>query len=153
MDVINRLPDIKDGKTYLGGVESATIQSGVSGSNPWRKHRFDWWYMSDLPVTRQKCHLPRYKEILDGYDDFRTYVIVGSLKCATYFGRLDAWRCITSEASRVVCRIYNNNNNTPISSTFFVPYLRKSYEKVLSLIEQLQQAMIRILCAHNEQNQ
>ena len=42
-----------------------------------------------VPVTRQKCNCPRYKEILDGYDDFSTYAIVGSLRDTTTFGCLD----------------------------------------------------------------
>ena len=40
-----------------------------------------------VPVTRQKCHCPRYKETLDGYNDFNTYVVVGSLRNTTSFGR------------------------------------------------------------------
>ena len=41
-----------------------------------------------VPVTRQKFHRPRYKEILDGYDDFSTYAIVVSLRDTTNFGCL-----------------------------------------------------------------
>ena len=40
-----------------------------------------------VSVNRQTCHCTRYKEILDGYDDFKTYVIVGLSRVTTNFGR------------------------------------------------------------------
>ena len=53
-----------------------------------------------VPGTRQKYHRPRHNNILDDYDDFNTYVVVGSLRAATNFGRLDVWRHVmTLEAS------------------------------------------------------
>ena len=39
--------------------------------------------------TRQKCHHPIHEKILDGYEKFSTYVVVGSLRDTTNFGRLD----------------------------------------------------------------
>ena len=30
--------------------------------------------------ARQKCHCMRYEKILHGYDDFRTYVVIRSLR-------------------------------------------------------------------------
>ena len=41
-----------------------------------------------VPVTRQKYYRPRYKEILGGYDEFMTYIFVGSLRATNNFGRL-----------------------------------------------------------------
>ena len=38
------------------------------------------------PVAGQKYQCPRNNKILDGYENFSTYVIVGSLKAATNFG-------------------------------------------------------------------
>ena len=68
-----------------------------------------------VPVTRQKCHCPRYKEILDGYNDFRNYVVVGSLKATTNFGRSNVHHIFLSEASKVVSRIHYNDKNTTLS--------------------------------------
>ena len=42
-----------------------------------------------FPVTRQKYHCPRHKKILDGYDDFNTYVVVVSLRATNNFGHSD----------------------------------------------------------------
>ena len=39
-----------------------------------------------VSVTGQKYHCLRHKEILDGYHDFSTYLVVGSLKDNTNFG-------------------------------------------------------------------
>ena len=77
-----------------------------------------------MPVNREKFHHPRYKEIWDGYDDFRTYIVVGLLRSTTNFVHLGIWRRITLEVSRVVSRISHNNKNTTVSSTLFIPYLR-----------------------------
>ena len=104
--------------------------------------------------TRKKFHRPRHKKILDGYDKFNTYVIVGSLRATTNFRRSDVrHHVMTSEASRLVSRLYHNNKNRTASSTLFVPYLRESYRQLLSQIEQLKKFRILILCAPNDQNQ
>ena len=42
-----------------------------------------------VPGTRYKCHRPRHEKIFYGYDDFNTYVIVGSLRGTTNSGSLD----------------------------------------------------------------
>ena len=77
-----------------------------------------------VPVTRQKYHRMRHKKILDGYDNFNTYVLVGSLRDTTKFGRSDRQRHVmTLEASRVVISISKNNKNTTVLSTLFVMYL------------------------------
>ena len=76
--------------------------------------------------------------MLDGYDEFRTYIIVGTLKDTTNFGRLVVLHRMTLEASRVVSRLSCNNNNTTVSSNFLVPYLRESYTLLLSPVKQLQ---------------
>ena len=78
-----------------------------------------------VPGTRQKYQHPRNNNILDDNDDFNTYVVVGSLRAATNFERLEVRRHVmTLEASRVVSRIYhNNNNNNTVLSTLFAMYL------------------------------
>ena len=91
-----------------------------------------------VPVTRQKFHLPRYKEILDGCNNFRTYFVIGSLKDDNNSGHLDVQRCMILKAGIVVSSIYHNNNNIAVLSTFFAPYLRESRKQLLSPIEQLQ---------------
>ena len=70
-----------------------------------------------VSVTIQKYHHFRYKEILDGYNKFSTYVVVGSLRDTTYFGHLDVQYCMTLEASKSLSRISHNNNNTAVSPT------------------------------------
>ena len=63
-----------------------------------------------VPGTRQKCHHPRHDKILDGYYNFNTYVVLGSLSTTTNFGRTYVqYHVMTSEASRVVSIIYHNN--------------------------------------------
>ena len=92
-----------------------------------------------VPETRQKYHRPRHKKILDGYENFSIYVVVKSLRATAKLGSLDVWRrMMTLEAIGVVSRISQNNNNTPVLSTPFVPYLQESHEQLLSRIEQLQ---------------
>ena len=54
----------------LGSVTSKLEESGL---NPLRQHRFE----VRVPGTRQKCHHLRHKTILDSYDDFNTYLVVG----------------------------------------------------------------------------
>ena len=77
-----------------------------------------------VPVIRQKYHSTRHNKIFDRYDDFNTYVAVGSLRTITNFGCSDVWtHLMTSEASRVVNSLSQNNNNTTVLSTLFVPYL------------------------------
>ena len=72
-----------------------------------------------------------YKEILDGYDDFRTCVIVESLRATTNFGHLDAQRRMISGDIRLVSRFSHNNKNTTVPSTFLVTYLCESYRIVI----------------------
>ena len=63
-----------------------------------------------VPMTRHKCHHLRHEKILNGYDDFNTYFVVGSLRARTNFGCLDIWRhVVTLEASKVVSRLSHNN--------------------------------------------
>ena len=92
--------------------------------------------------------------MLDGYDDFNTYTVVGSLGATTNLER-SGILCylMTLEASIVVSRLYHNNKNTTLLSTLFVPYLHESYKQVLYQIEQLQQVRIIIFCEPNDQNQ
>ena len=88
-----------------------------------------------VPGTRQKYQHPRNNNILDENDDFNTYVVVGSLRAATNFERLEVRRHVmTLEASRVVSRIYHNNENTAVLSLLF-PYIRESHDQLLSRIE------------------
>ena len=71
-----------------------------------------------VPGTRYKYHRTRYKKILSGYEIFNTYAVVGSLRATTSFGNLDVRRNVmTLEASRVVSRISQNNNNATLLST------------------------------------
>ena len=87
-------------------------------------------------ATRHKYHRTKHKKLLDDYDDFNNYVIVGSLRATTNFGGLDVPpHVMTLEASRVVSRLSHNNNNTAVLSNIFVPYLRESYEQLLSQIK------------------
>ena len=67
-----------------------------------------------MPVTRQKYHCPRYKEIMDGYNTFITYFIVGYLRATTNAVYLDVRNCMTTEASKVLIRISQNNKNTTL---------------------------------------
>ena len=39
--------------------------------------------------TRHKHHRPRHEKILDVYDNFNTYFVVGLLRATTNFGCLD----------------------------------------------------------------
>ena len=89
-----------------------------------------------VPVTRQKYHRPRHNQVLDGYDNFNTYVVVGSLRATTNIGRLDL-QChvMNLYASKLLSRIYHNNNNKTVLQNLFVPYLCKSYKQLLSQIE------------------
>ena len=87
------------------------------------------------PVTRQKYHGSRHNKILDGYDDFNTYVVIVSLRDTNNFVHSDVQRHVmTLEASRVVSRIYHNNENTAVLSLLF-PYIRESHDQLLSRIE------------------
>ena len=80
-----------------------------------------------VPATRQKYHRIRQDKILNGYENFSTYVVVGSLRDTTNFGRLEVWRCtMKSEVSIFVSRLSHNSNNTTVLSTLFVPYLCES---------------------------
>ena len=63
-----------------------------------------------MPGNIQKCHRPRHEKILDGYENFNTYVVVGSLRDTNDFGSLNVRRYVTTlEASRVVSRLSHNN--------------------------------------------
>ena len=89
---------------------SVTIKSGESGSNSRRKYVFPVGMQVVVPVNRHKCHPSRLEEILDGYDDFNTYVVVELLRATTNFGCLDVRRHVmTSESSIAVSMIYRNN--------------------------------------------
>ena len=59
-----------------------------------------------VPGTRHKCHRSRHEKILDGYEKFSTYIIVGSFRASINFGRSYV-RChvMTSGYSRVGSRI------------------------------------------------
>ena len=70
-----------------------------------------------VSVTMQKYQHFRYKEILDGYNDFSTEVVVESLRATDYFVHLDVQHCMTLEASKLLSRISHNNKNTTVSST------------------------------------
>ena len=76
---------------------------------------------------RQKCHCPRHEKILDGYDDFNTYVVVGSLRATTNFGRSDV-QChvITLEASRVLSRLSQNNKEHRAGAALLQNLCRRS---------------------------
>ena len=107
-----------------------------------------------MPGIRHKYHRPRQKKTLDGYDDFNTYVVVGSLTATNNFGRLDVQRyAITLEARRVVIRLFHNNNNTTVLSTLFIPYLCESYEKIIVTNQITKVSQNWIVCAPNKQNQ
>ena len=82
-----------------------------------------------VPVTKQKFHHPRHDKILDGYDNFNTYVVLGSLRTTYNFRRLYV-RCqlMTSEASRVVSNLSHNN---------------KEYESIIN--------PLRTICTHTLQ--
>ena len=92
-----------------------------------------------LAGVRQKYHRLKHEKILDGYDDFNTYVVSRSLRETIDFGHLDVQRhLMTSEVRRVVRGVSCNNKNTTVLSTLFVPYLNELYIKLLSQIKQLQ---------------
>ena len=94
---------------------------------------FTYGTQVSVPGTRQKCHHPSHMKILDDYDDFNNYVVVGSFRDTTNFGSLDVRRhMMTFEASREVSSFSHNNNNTTILLNLFVQYLQKSYKKLLS---------------------
>ena len=77
--------------------------------------------------NRQKCHSMRHEKILNVYDDFNTYVMVLSLRCANNFRHLDIQHhVVTLEAIIVVSRLSHNNNTTTVLSNLFIPYLRES---------------------------
>ena len=77
-----------------------------------------------VPDTREKCNCLRHAEILDGYDEFNTYAVVGSLMDTTNLGRLDVQRHVTTlEDSREVSRLSSNNKEyisiiNPLSTIF-----------------------------------
>ena len=116
---------------------SATSKSGESRSNPWINTDLTGGRQLHVPKTRQKYHRLSHKEILDGYDNYNTYVIVVSLRNTTNFVHLYVRRRISLEASRVVSRISHNNNNTTVLSILFLPYIRESYEQLFPQIKQL----------------
>ena len=83
--------------------------------------------------TSQKCQIPMHKKILDGYDDFNSYVVILSFRDTTNFERLDIQRYgMSSKASKIVSRTSHNNKNTTVLSTLFLPYLHESYKQLLS---------------------
>ena len=92
----------------MGNVTSKTEESG---SDPKRNTYLAGVTMQVcVPGTRQKYHSLRHKKKLDGYDDFNTYVVIGSLRATKNFGRLDIQRHVMIlEASRVVSRLSHNN--------------------------------------------
>ena len=68
-----------------------------------------------VPGTRKKYHRLRHKQILDGYGNFNTYVIIGSSRATNNFGHSYVQRhVLTLEASRVVSRLSQNNKNTEV---------------------------------------
>ena len=70
----------------MGNVTSKTEESG---SDPQRNTYLDGVTMQVcVPGTRQKYHSLRHKKTLDGYDDFNTYLVVGSFRDTTNFGNL-----------------------------------------------------------------
>ena len=77
-----------------------------------------------LTGVRQKYHRLKHEKILDGYDDFNTYVVPRSLRETIDFGHSDVQHhLMTSEVRRVVRGVSWNNKNTTVLSTLFVPYL------------------------------
>ena len=66
----------KGGKINLGGLGSATSKSGESRSNSWRKTYLTGGTQVHVPVTIQKYHRPSHKNILDGCENFSTYIVV-----------------------------------------------------------------------------
>ena len=92
-----------------------------------------------VPGTRHKYHHLMYKKILDGYDNFNTYVVIGCFRATTDFG-CPGIQChvMTLEDSIVVSKISHNNKSITVLSTLFVLHLSKPYEQLLSRIKKLQ---------------
>ena len=68
-----------------------------------------------VPDNRQKLHCLRREKILDVYENFNTYVVVGLLRDTTNFVRLDVRRHVMNlEASRLVSRLFHNNIYTAV---------------------------------------
>ena len=87
-------------------------------------------------VTRHKYNRLRHTKILNGYDNFNTSVVIELLMSPTNFGgSYVQFHVMTLKASRVVSRIFLNNNNTTVLPTLFVTYIRESYKLLLSQIE------------------
>ena len=60
--------------------------------------------------TRKKRHCLKHEKILNGYEDFNIYVVVGSLRATNNSGRLDEQHHVmTLEYGRVVSSIFHNN--------------------------------------------
>ena len=92
-----------------------------------------------VPGNRYKYHRLRHNKILDSYDDFNNYVVIGSSRATMNFGCSDVQHHVmTSKYSIVISRIYHNNKNTIVLSTLFVSYLSEFYEQLSSRIKQLQ---------------
>ena len=72
-----------------------------------------------------------YKEIMDGYNIFRTYIVIVSLSDTANLGQLYIGLCMILGAILVVTLLSQNNKNTTVLSTFLVPYIRKSYISVV----------------------
>ena len=90
----------------MGGVTSKLVKSG---SNTQVNIDLTGGTQVCVPGTRQECHRARHEKILDGYENFNTYVFIGSLRDTTNCGRLNVQRhVITLEASRVVSRLSQN---------------------------------------------
>ena len=114
----------------MGGFEGAKSDSGDSGLN-WRTRIWlvvcecacQWLERNVLPNSQ-----PGNKKILHGFNDFRTYIVLGSLKDPTIFLCTSLMIFLPS---RVLSRLFYNNNNTTVSSTSLVLYIRKSYRAVI----------------------
>ena len=105
----------------MGSVTSKLVKSGL---NLRRNTDLNGVMQAFIPVNIHKYHHPRHEKILDGYDYFNTYIVVGILRATINFRRSDVRRHVMAlEAIRVVSRISCNNNNTAVLSTLCVPYL------------------------------
>ena len=91
-----------------------------------------------VPVTRHNVTVRGIRKYEMVTTALRSYVVVGSLRDATNFGYLDVHRSMASYYIKVVISISQNNNITTVSSTLFIPYLRKSYKTLLLQIEKPQ---------------
>ena len=127
--MINQLTEIKDKKIYLWEFGDCNKYIGGELVKSIYKSRTLLVVVTQVRVKGaiNKCHPLRHEKVLDIYDNFNTYIVVVSLRVTTNFVHLCVCSYVmTSVDSIKVSMLSQNNNNTTLLLTLFVPYLRKS---------------------------